>query len=536
MSLNVDLLLTGGKIYTGVKDPAPVEAIAVKSGRICAVGKINELGVLNAKNKIDLKDKILIPGLIDAHNHLSYYSQLLLLLDCRTPLNGEISDLLNKIQSKAKNTPAGQLIRGWGFAEYKAREHRYPTRAELDEAAPANPVIITHASGHSAVANSLMLKLMKIDAQTPDPQGGKIERDPITNEPTGVLHDAAMFQHSLEALMMEFGTLSLEERIAILERGAVEYARVGITTGGDPGTMPTHFSAYQEAARNNRLKCRVVAFPFYETCKPFLDSGLRSGFGTDMFKIGPIKIIGDGSLSGRTAAVSQPYKNSNSLGLLYRDQEMLDKIVAELDSLGQQIAIHAIGDRAVEQVLISYEKVIGRGNINLRRHRMEHAGIVNPKLLQQMKEIDLVIATQPRMLYEQGDGFFRSCGDERIHWVYPYKSYVDMGLHVAGSSDCPVTMPDPLLGMRDGMLRRTEEGLILAPEQKLNIEQVFRMFTLEAAYSLFDEEDKGTLEEGKLADMLVLSDDPFTLPPEKWEGQLCVEKTIVGGEVVYSKE
>jgi predicted amidohydrolase YtcJ len=536
MSLNVDLLLTGGKIHTGVKNLTPVETIAVKNGRICALGKAGELAGTNAKNKINLDGKTLIPGLIDAHNHLSYYSQLLMILDCRTPLNGDISELLDKIQGKAKQTKPGELIRGWGFAEYKVKGHCYPTLAEMDEAAPANPVIIVHASGHSAVVNSLMLKQMKIDRQTPDPKGGKIERDPVTNEPSGVLHDAAIFQYSLEGMMMEFAMLPLEERIAIIEKGALEYARLGITTVGDPGTMPAHLSAYQEAARSKRLKCRVAAFPLYEVCKPFLDSGLRSGFGSDMFKIGPIKIIGDGSLSGRTAAVSRPYQNTDSLGLLYRDQETLDKIVADLDKLGQQIAIHAIGDRAVEEVLLSYEKVIGKGNPNTRRHRMEHAGIVNPQLLLKMKDIDLVIATQPRMLYEQGDGFYRSCGEELIHSVYPYKTYIEMGLHVAGSSDCPVTYPDPLLGMRDGMLRQTEEGRILAPEQKLSIQQAFHMFTYDAAYSLFDEKDKGTLEEGKLADMLVLSDDPFTLPPEKWEAQLHVEKTIVGGEVVYSKD
>ncbi|MBN1536472.1 MAG: amidohydrolase [Anaerolineales bacterium] len=536
MSLNVDLLLTGGKIHTGTKSTAPVEAIAVKNGRIFAVGKTDELGGVNAKTRINLEGKTLIPGLIDAHNHLSYYSMLLRLLDCRTPLHGEVAELLEKIQREVKQSEPGKLIRGWGFAEYKIRDRRYPTLAEMDEAAPNNPVIITHASGHSAVTNSLMLKQMKIDSQTPDPKGGKIERDPQTNEPTGVLHDAAMFQYSLEALIMEFGALSLEERIVVLEQGAEDYARLGITTVGDPGTLPSQLSAYQEAARSKRLKCRVSAFPFYEMSKPFLDSGLRTGFGTDMFKIGPIKLIGDGSLSGRTAAVSQPYQNTDSLGLLYRDQEALDKIVAELDALGQQIAIHAIGDRAVEQVLLAYEKVIGKGNPNTRRHRMEHAGIVNPQLLQLMKGIDLVIATQPRMLYEQGDGFYRSCGEERIHSVYPYKTYIEMGLHVAGSSDCPVTNPNPLLGMRDGILRQTEEGLTLAPEQKLSVEQVFHMFTWDAAYSLFDENDKGTLEEGKFADMLVLSEDPFTLPAEKWESQLKVEKTIVGGEVVYSKD
>jgi len=164
---------------------------------------------------------------------------------------------------------------------------------------------------------------------------------------------------------------------------------------------------------------------------------------------------------------------------------------------------------------------------------MEHAGIVNAELIRLMAELDVVIATQPRMLFEQGDGFYRACGEERIPWVYPYRSYVEAGLHVAGSSDCPVVSPDPLLGMRDAVLRRTEEGRVLAPAQCLTPRQALTMFTQDAAHSLFEEKRLGTLEEGKLADLLVLSGDILSLPPEEWEARLKVDMTVVGGEIVY---
>jgi predicted amidohydrolase YtcJ len=299
-----------------------------------------------------------------------------------------------------------------------------------------------------------------------------------------------MQQFSFENLFQEFITLSTDEQVAVLQVGIEEYVGMGITTTCDAGCLPPLLSAYQETEQRGALKCRVVAMPFYEWSKAILKSGLRSGFGSERLKLGAIKLIGDGSLSGRTAAVSQPYQNTDNVGILYKDQETMDGIVQELDARGYQIAIHAIGDRAVEQVLLAYEKVIGRGNPNTNRHRMEHAGILNAELLQFMADIDLVIATQPRMLYEQGDGFYRSCGEERIQWVYPYRAFIEKGLHVAGSSDCPVVSADPILGMRDALLRQTEEGRVLAPAQRLDPEQALHMFTQGAAYSLFEEEIK----------------------------------------------
>jgi predicted amidohydrolase YtcJ len=246
-----------------------------------------------------------------------------------------------------------------------------------------------------------------------------------------------------------------------------------------------------------------------------------------------MKLFGDGSLSGRTAAVSIPYQNTTNTGILYRSQEMLDDIIYKLDKQNFQIAVHAIGDRAVEQVLNSYKKVMGINKPNIKRHRIEHAGILNPDLIQSMADLDLVAAVQPRMLYEQGDGFYRSCGEERIQWIYPYRELIEQGIHVAGSSDCPVVSPDPILGMRDAIMRKTEEGRVLAPSQRLDADMALRMYTQEAAFSIFEENNIGTIEEGKLADMVVLSQNPLTTSPESWGDKLRVEMTMVGGNIVY---
>jgi predicted amidohydrolase YtcJ len=533
MTQTVDLLFSGGKIITGTGETEPFDALAVKNGRILAVGTTAQLGELPAQRRVYLDGKTIIPGLIDAHNHLSWYSQLLRYVDCRVPLNGEISTVLEQMHDRAQDTPLGEWVRGWGFADYKVSGRRFPSLSEMDEAVPHTPAIIVHASGHSAVVNSRAFEQMDIHDHTPDPTGGKIERDPLTGKPNGILHETAMVRFSLESVFMEFLALPAEEQISILERGSLEFARLGITTACDAAVMPPLLKVYSTAAQEGRLKCRVLGMPFYEWSKPILENGRPSEYDVENFKLGPVKLLGDGSLSGRTAAVSKPYQGTQDTGILYRDQVTLDHIVRELDELDLQIAIHAIGDRAVEQVLLAYKRVIGKGQPNTKRHRMEHAGIVNPTLLQIMADIDLVIATQPRMLFEQGDGFYHSCGAERIQWVYPYKAYIEQGLHVAGSSDCPVVSQDLLLGMRDGIQRQTEEGRILAPEQRLSFEQVLHMFTQEAAYSLFEEKEKGTLEEGKLADLVVLSTDPSLLPTEHWADSLQVEMTVVGGEIVH---
>jgi hypothetical protein len=532
-SINVDLLLLNAKILTGANEKREPDAVAVKNGRILAVGTTDELDGLNARHVIQLDNKVLAPGFIDAHNHFMIYCMWLPYLDCRLPLNGDINELLEKISSQADALSRAEWVKGWGFADYKVKQHRFPTLAELDKVAPHNPVGIIHVSGHSAVVNSKGLEYLGITKQSPDPSGGKIERDHNTGQPNGVLHETAMLGLSIESTHKEFVALNANRQMEAIRAGAEEYARMGITTTCDALSAPDILSIYQSADKKGVLKCRVVAMPYYDSSASVLESGLRSGFGSERFRLGPMKLFGDGSLSGRTAAVSIPYQDSTNTGILYRSQEILDDIIDELDKKDFQIAVHAIGDRAVEQVINSYKKVLGKDKQNLKRHRIEHAGILNPDLIQSMADLDLVVAVQPRMLYEQGDGFYRSCGEERIQWVYPYRELIEHGIHVAGSSDCPVVSPDPILGMRDSIMRKTEEGRVLAPSQRLDADMALRMYTKEAAFSIFEENNIGTIEEGKLADMVVLSGNPLTTSPESWSDQLRVEMTIVGGDIVY---
>jgi len=530
----VDLVLHGGKVITLEEDLGMAESVAVLGRRIAAVGSDRELAPLRetAARSVDLKGAAVVPGFVDAHNHLFLTLYLLTLLDCRAALNDPVSSVLETVASRARETPAGDMIRGWGFADYKVRERRYPTRWELDEAAPDHPVVIMHVSGHHAAANSAALAAFGISAATPDPPGGRIERDPASGEPSGVLHESAMHDISFAGLVLEFLAMEPERQLDRIEQGGREYLKCGITSVHDAASLPQILRLYHEAERRGRLPLRLYPMPLMEYSRPLLEAGLCTGFGSDRLRVGPMKVISDGSLSGRTAAVSEPYRNTPGDGMLAMDQERMNRTVREIHDQGFQAAVHAIGDRAVGQVVAAFEQVIPRGSGNPRRHRIEHAGVLDATLIRRMAELDLVVATQPRFLFEQGDGFLASCGPERIRRVYPFRSLLESGIRVAGSSDCPVVSKEPLLGMQDAVLRRTEAGEVLAPEERLTPEQALRMFTIEAARASFEEDRKGSIRPGKLADLVVLDRDPLSVEPERI-GALRVCMTLLDGEVVH---
>jgi len=403
----------------------------------------------------------------------------------------------------------------------------------LDEAAPDHPVVVIHVSGHHAAVNSAALEAFQISASTPDPPGGRIERDPASGEPTGVLHESAMHDLSFAGLVLEFLGLDVDSQLQRIEQGGREYLKCGITSVHDASCLPHILKLYREAERRGRLPVRLYPMPLLDWSRPLLEAGVCTGFGSDRLRVGPMKVKSDGSLSARTAAVSEPYLNTPGNGMLTMDQDRMNETVREIHEKGFQAAIHAIGDRAVEQVVTAYEQVIPRGGGNPMRHRIEHAGVLDPVLIQRIAERNLVVVTQPRFLFEQGDGFLASCGPERIRRVYPFRSLLESGVRVAGSSDCPVVSHEPLLGIRDAVMRRTEAGEVLAPDERLTSEQALRMFTIEAARASFEEDRKGSIRPGKLADMVVLDRDPLSVEPEQI-GNIRVRMTLLDGEVVYS--
>jgi predicted amidohydrolase YtcJ len=493
--LNADLLFAGAS-----------RSIAVADGRIAAVGTRAELAGIAAARTIELGERAVVPGFIDAHAHLLFHSIFARQLDARCAVGAPLDEILARITAAPG---AAGWLRAWGFAPYRVRERRGPTLGELDAACPSRPFVLLHVNGHTAQLNSAGLRALSIDSAT------------------GVLHERAMQPFSLGAMARELLASPIDEQIETIAAGAASFAALGITTTCDAMTSPAAIALYREVARRDRLASNVVAMPFHEWSDPPPPAD-RAG----RVRAGAVKLFADGSLSGCTAAVTEPYAGTHERGLLHHTQEEVDALVRALDERGHQIAIHAIGDRAIAQALRALAPVTRGGNP--RRHRLEHVGVVTPAIVDELARQQIVIATQPRMLFEQGDAFARACPD-RVDRIYPYRTLIARGLRVAGSSDCPVVSADPLLGMRSAILRATEEGAVLAPGERLDAPAALRMWTEDAAYSLFMEHERGRLAAGMAADLVVLSRDPLAAAAEALGRELVVEETYVAGERVYAR-
>ena len=382
--MDADLVLVRATLRPG---PEGADALAVRGGRIVAVGRSADLARITAARVLDLDGRVLAPGFIDAHNHLAMYCILRRQVDCRAPLDGDLDDILGRLARAADAAPAGAWVRGWGLAPYRLLQRRAPTLAELDAVCPTRPLSLLHVSGHTVQVNSAALRQLGLDASSVDPPGGRIDRD-AAGAPTGVLHETAMQPFSLHKMASEFTALPLEEQLAALTAGAGDFAALGLTTSCDALASPEMITLYGEADRRGQLPCNVVAMPFYDWCTTQLSTS--DGFGSDSARArtGAVKLFADGSLSGCTAAVSQPYQGSHEQGILHRSTDELTAIVRALDERGFQIAVHAIGDRAISQVARAYGAVIGRGQPNQRRHRLEHVGIAPPALLAELAQLE----------------------------------------------------------------------------------------------------------------------------------------------------
>lgn len=480
--MNADLVLA-----------SDARSIAIADGAIVAIDSRAALAGISAARTIELGARVIAPGFIDAHAHLLFHSIFARQLDLRCAIDAPMGEILARISSREGDG----WLRAWGFAPYRVRERRAPTIAELDRVCPARPLALLHVGGHTAQLNSAGVRALAIASDT------------------GVLHERAMQPFSLGAMMRELLALPGGEQIETIANGAASFAALGITTTCDALTSPAVIALYREVARLGRLPLNVVAMPFHDWSDPPPPAD-REG----RVRAGAVKLFADGSLSGCTAAVSEPYAGTHDHGILHHTQDEVDALVRSLDERGRQIAIHAIGDRAIAQALRALAPVTRDGNP--RRHRLEHVGVVTPAIVDELARQEIVIATQPRMLYEQGDAFARACPD-RIDRIYPYRTLIERGVRVAGSSDCPVVSADPILGMRAAMLRETEGGRVLAPTERLDARAALRMWTEDAAYSLFMERERGAIAVGLAADLVVLAPD-----------ESRVEQTYVAGELVFT--
>jgi predicted amidohydrolase YtcJ len=529
-----ELIFTGGQIHTVNARNDIFEAIAVGGGRILAVGSNADIRTLAGPGTREfvLHGRSLLPGFIDAHCHLTGLGMGMVSIDCKAPGMQSIEALQRAVHERVATQPPGTWIRGRGYDQTRLRERRHPNRDDWDAVAPAHPVVFTRTCGHIASVNSTALQIAGITDQTPDPSGGRYDRDQGRN--LGVAYETAQTPLQMAAL-----PTAAEFRVALV-RAADAYLAAGCTSIHDAGGLVgPAFGPCQDLVDAGRLKLRIYAFATVNSLQHpvlgVLGVGMRSRFGDERLRLGAFKVMTDGSSSGPTAATREPYtSNGQDYGILYWDQEGLDDLLGRAHRQGFQCTVHAVGDRAIDQTLNAMARAQREYPRQGLRHRIEHCAICPPDLRDRVRAQGIVPAMQPAFFWEFGDGYIQNYGRDRADTMFPAKSLIAAGVTVAGSSDAPVTHHAPLFGIEQALTRRTMAGDICGPDERVDLTTAIRMHTINGAFASFEEGVKGSLEVGKAADLVLLAEDLSRVPVERLH-DVGVAMTVVGGEVVYER-
>ena len=533
-----DLLLVNANVLT--MDPARPRArsVALAGGRILAVDP--DPAGLRARAVADLAGATVLPGFHDAHNHMAWFGLSLGEADLRPAVVSNLAELYAAVTRQAQVTAGGDWVTGSGYDQNKLEAH--PDRDGLDQAAPGRRVWLRHTSGHMCVVSSAVLADLGMTEVAADVPGGKVVTDPA-GRPTGLMQEKA--QELVAGLVHPYPVPVLADAIG---RAAERYLSEGITSvteagiaGGWIGHTPVELAAYQAARDSGRLPVRVELMIASDALHPLaahpgdglelgLDLGIRTGFGDDWLRIGAMKIFTDGSLVGRTAAMHDDYTGPpGNRGYLQGDAgEMTATIIAAHRS-GWQVAAHAIGDRAIDLALDAYAQAQQQYPRADTRHRIEHFAASRPDQVRRAAQLGVIAVPQGRFATELGDGMLAAVGPERHEWLYRQRSLLTAGLILPGSSDRPVVTGAPLLGIHDMVNRRTAAGEPFNSGEAITAEQALRAYTSGSAYASHAEHSRGTIAPGKLADLVVLSEDPTAVSPASIAG-ISVLATFTGGE------
>lgn len=518
------MLLENGRIWTG---DGFVSSVAVEGNRIAAVDDPSGRGPI-----VDLGGRLAIPGFIDNHTHFirgGLELSRVRLRDAPTP-----EEFAHRIAVRAQTLEAGQWITGGAWDEQQWMPGRMPDRELIDAATHDHPVFVGRADMHMALANTLALQLAGITRETPDPPGGTIVRD-ANGEPNGLLKDTAM---ALVSAILP--PPSIEERVAAARAGLAEAAKSGLTSFCDMGMSEEAFAdlrAYARLDREGSLTSRVNLYTPIRHYERLKSLGVEKRFGSDRLRIGGVKGFSDGSLGSSTAAFFEPFEgDACNCGLVMEEMEngTMARWVADADAHELQIALHAIGDRANDQVLSLFESF---PNARERRFRIEHAQHLNADLIARFGRSGVIASMQPHHAIDDGRWAERRIGRERARGTYAFRSLIDAGAIVTFGSDWTVAPLNPLLGVYAAVTRRTLDGLHpdgWIPEQKISVEEALRCYTVNNAWALFAEHELGRIAPGFLADIVVLSEDVFKIAPETIS-DVRVDMTIMDGAVVFER-
>ncbi len=545
-----DLILLHGKIWTGEpvttrgETPArarTVEAVAIANGRVLAVGSDEEIRTCVGLNTevVDLRGRLVVPGLADSHVHFLQGGFQLLAVDLKDAPSEE--EFVRRIAGKASTLPPGRWMQGGNWDEEAWPSEKLPDRWLIDPVTPHTPVFISRYDGHAGLANSLALKLAGVTKDTRDPAGGVIVRDAKSGEPTGILKDGA--QDLVTKVIPRPSEREMEEA---LRTALKEAARVGLTSVHDitvdtdswNGSFTGEIQLLRRAELEGWLTCRLYAITPIAQWEKLAEAGISHDMGSGFLKLGAVKAFADGSLGSRTGWMFEPYDDDpGNMGLpmpLMMPPSRMEELARGADKAGIQICTHAIGDRAVSTILDIYERA-GGDHPAAHRFRVEHAQHVRGEDFARFGKLGVVASMQPYHAIDDGRWAEKRIGHERARTSYAWRSMLDAGAVLAFGSDWPVAPLDPLSGIAAAVTRATLDGRNPGgwfPEQRLTVEEALRAYTQGCAYAAFEEKDKGTISPGKFADLVVLSEDLFRIPPERIK-DARVEMTIVGGRVVY---
>jgi predicted amidohydrolase YtcJ len=540
-----DLALVNANVLTMDPDPLArprASAVTIAGGRIEAL----DVSPAGADRVVDLRGATVLPGFHDAHNHMVGFGMSLAEVDLRSSAAGALDELYAAVARRAETTAPGDWVVGSGYDQNKIGAH--PHRDALDRAAPGRRVWLRHTSGHMCVVNSLVLADLGLDMAGPDLPGGRVATD-AAGRPVGLLEERA--QLLVGSLVYPYPLAELTEAIG---RAAAQYLKEGITScteagigGGWVAHSPAELAAYQAARDQGNLGVRVELMAASEVLHSLgahagdglvagLDLGISTGFGDDWLRLGAVKIFADGSLVGRTAALHEPYAGDGAdgggRGYLQADAAELQATIIAAHRSGWQVATHAIGDLAIDVVLDAYERALAQYPRRDPRHRIEHFAVVQPGQVARAAGLGVIAVPQGRFATELGDGMLAAVGPARHDWLYRQRSLLEAGMVLPGSSDRPVVAGAPLLGIGDMVNRRTASGAPFNPDEAITVSQALHAYTRGSAYASRQEHVKGSIAPGMLADLVVLSEDPSAVSPERIAG-LAVLATIVDGQCRY---
>jgi len=528
-----ETVIKNANIMTMDTNRPRAQAVAMTHGRFAGVGSNEDMeGLIGPETKIiDMGGKTVLPGFIDGHIHvLSSGVKHVNMADCDVRT---LTEIQAGLKERAAKTPAGGWVQGFKFDDTKtdrtaSNEGRHLYREDLDAVTTDHPMMVAHRGGHVFYMNSAGLEAGGYNDESEDPPGGRLGRDPDTGKLNGIVYERAIDHIRFGLIPVDTDEIRREGLRTICNM----LNEVGLTSVHDARVTAEEFQTYQDGKAAGELSLRVYALMWYPQFPALKDAGIKTGLGDDLLRVGGIKMVADGAISTRTAYLSEPYEGSScDHGILAMEADEIDQQVMDMHKAGFQVCIHANGDSTIDLVLTAYEKAQKAYPRSDARHRIEHCTLINTELLARMKAGGVVATPFCTFVYHHGEKM-RYYGEKRLEWMFAQRSFIDAGVMSTGATDYPPGPFEPLLGIQSCVTRIDSTGKEWGINQRISVEEALRLYTLNGAYASFEEKIKGSVEIGKLADLVVLGSDPTKIDPMGIK-DIKIQQTILGGRTVY---